>query len=116
MRILFADDDDEYRQRVVAALESVGHVVVAVASGNAFLSWLDYDEESFEAFVTDHDMPGMTGLDVIRILRADERYRHVPIILHSGSLSVSREALALGAAYVHKANAYGALIAALKLF
>ena len=49
--------------------------------------------------ILDHMMPGMTGLDVLRRLRADPETQDIPVLLYSAALDpASRsEALRLGA-------------------
>lgn len=37
--------------------------------------------QALDLLIVDHQMPGMTGIDIIRALRAMPDYRHVPIIM-----------------------------------
>ncbi|MDG6403356.1 chemotaxis response regulator CheY, partial [Pseudomonas quasicaspiana] len=36
---------------------------------------------SFDFLVTDWNMPGMTGIDLLRKVRADERLKHLPVLM-----------------------------------
>jgi CheY-like chemotaxis protein len=47
----------------------------------------------------DQDMPGMTGVAVLRALRADPATRQMPVVFHSGhrGAAAREEAMALGA-------------------
>ena len=37
--------------------------------------------ESFDFVVTDWDMPNMTGIDMLRAIRADSALRHFPVLM-----------------------------------
>lgn len=50
-------------------------------SGEAALRRLA--EEAFDLVVVDIRLPGMSGLDVCRLLKADLRLRHIPVIFIS---------------------------------
>ena len=45
----------------------------------------ELSKSSFDIIVTDFDMPGMNGLELIGALRADTRYKSLPIIFATGS-------------------------------
>ena len=67
--ILLVDDDQAVRDMTSELLGLAGHAVVALDSGAAALARLA-GPEPFDALVTDHQMPGMTGDELIRIVRA----------------------------------------------
>ena len=56
-------------------------------------------ETEFDTVVSDVNMPGKTGLDLLRALRGDERTRAIPIIILTGNAEtdLKRQALDLGA-------------------
>jgi two-component system, OmpR family, response regulator MtrA len=95
--ILIADDDADIRDLVEFKLASLGHDVIAVAHGAAAI---DACKESLpDLAVLDVMMPGVTGVEVVRILRADPATVGLPIILLSGRAEQSQieAALACGA-------------------
>jgi CheY-like chemotaxis protein len=67
-RILVVDDDHAVRASVTEMLQSLGHIVVDVASGRDGLRLLDNDSR-FDLVLTDHAMPGMTGTDFAEWIR-----------------------------------------------
>ena len=77
--ILVADDDDDIRDLVVYRLERDGHEVTAVADGLAVLDHLATN--SPDLVILDVMMPGMSGIDAARAIRADPRIAETPIIL-----------------------------------
>ena len=75
--ILIADDDEVSCQLFAETLESDGFRVDQVTSGDTALSSLD--GEPYDLLVIDVRMPGMSGLDVTRIVH--EKYPALPIIV-----------------------------------
>jgi CheY-like chemotaxis protein len=82
--IVVAEDHEDIRFVVQRALERAGYEVVATPDGAAALDAVRRHRP--DVVVTDLDMPYMTGLDLCRAIRADERLRHIPVVLASGSL------------------------------
>jgi CheY-like chemotaxis protein len=80
-RILVVDDDPLVRIGTVAMLEELGHVAVEAESGNQALTLVD-NGPAFDIVITDHAMPGMTGLELAAALRA--RCLDLPVILATG--------------------------------
>jgi CheY-like chemotaxis protein len=62
----------------------------------------------FDAVLLDLNLPRIDGFEVLRRIRASERYRHLPVIVitSSDSLSDRRESARLGAAYFRKRPDY----------
>jgi two-component system, OmpR family, response regulator MprA len=68
-RVLVVDDDRAIRESLVRALELEGYDVVAVVDGVEALTCARRD--AFDALVVDVMMPGVDGLAVCRVLRAE---------------------------------------------
>ena len=78
-RIVVADDDADIRDLVVFKLQQSGHEVFAVSDGAAALEACR--SEKPDLAVLDVMMPGMSGFDACRELRADPDLAGVPVIL-----------------------------------
>ncbi|HUN53388.1 MAG TPA: response regulator [Candidatus Sulfotelmatobacter sp.] len=66
-RILVIDDDDDYRDYLVAVLERAGHSAYMLPNGASLEALVDrYD---FDAVLTDLYMPEADGIETIRTLR-----------------------------------------------
>lgn len=77
--IVVADDDVDIRDLVEFKLATLGHDVVSVADGSAAVSACR--EHRPDLAVLDVMMPGLTGLEAVRELRADTGLHHIPVIL-----------------------------------
>lgn len=92
--ILVADDDEDSRDLYVTYLARFAGRVLSEPNGFKALHAVKH--ECPDAVVLDIAMPGLTGLDVIRRLRADRALRRLPIVVVSGQLA-RESALSLGA-------------------
>ena len=81
LRVLVVDDDPLVGEAVVAMLEDLGHVGLHVPSGFRAIEALERDP-AINLIITDHVMPGMSGLQLARRVR--ERWPDLPILLASG--------------------------------
>lgn len=80
-RILFVDDDLLIAGSTVDLLEDLGHQVVEVHSGTEALRLLEGGLAA-DLLITDHAMPGMTGIELVREVR--RQYPQLPILLATG--------------------------------
>ena len=78
-RILVADDDIDIRELVEFKLSTLGHDIVAVTDGAAAIDACKEDRPDLA--VLDVMMPGMSGLDAIRVIRNDPSLSDLPVIL-----------------------------------
>jgi DNA-binding response OmpR family regulator len=78
-RVLVADDDRDIRDLVVFKLEQAGYDVLGVDDGLAALE--EARRQRPDLLLLDVMMPGLSGLDVARQVRADPGTADVPIIM-----------------------------------
>ncbi len=100
-RILIVDDEFGVRDILARFFEERGYSCLAVASAEQALEALD--KESFALCLSDIKMPGMSGLDLLRISR--EKYPRVVVIMMTAlnDTDIAISALKSGAAdYVLK--------------
>lgn len=80
MKILVVDDFSTMRRIIKNLLRDLGLQNVSEADdGTTALPMLQNGEYDF--VVTDWNMPGMQGIDLLRAIRADERLRHIPVLM-----------------------------------
>ncbi|MCI8210585.1 histidine kinase [Pseudomonas sp. S25] len=80
MKILIVDDFSTMRRIIKNLLRDLGFTNTSEADdGLTALPMLE--SGSFDFLVTDWNMPGMTGIDLLRKVRADERLKHLPVLM-----------------------------------
>jgi len=65
-RILLADDEPASHDLMRRALQSDGHVITVADCGNDALKRLEADPAGYECLITDVNMPGLDGIELIR--------------------------------------------------
>ena len=80
MKILIVDDFSTMRRIIKNLLRDLGFTNTAEADdGTTALPMLQ--SGSFDFLVTDWNMPGMTGIDLLRAVRADDRLKTLPVLM-----------------------------------
>src|ERR1700685_3369225 len=79
--VLGVDDDPGARLLVGSALEVAGFRVTTAADGKSAIT--AFQAQPADCVVLDVVMPGMSGFDVCRELRASPSSRHVPILMQT---------------------------------
>ena len=80
--LLVIDDSEQSRELLGRHLARQGHRVLSAASGDEGLDILR--REKVDLVFLDLVMPGMSGLELLAILKADAALRAVPVIVISG--------------------------------
>jgi CheY-like chemotaxis protein len=79
--VLLVDDDEMAREIVKRMLLRAGHDVREASDGAEALNSLDRGGAAPDCIVLDLMMPGVGGLEVLRRVREDARFRDVPVVL-----------------------------------
>ena len=90
-RILYVDDSNFVRDTICSILATNGWDCESATGGAMALPWLTTDPWLFDILITDHQMPGMTGLEFVRAVRATTAFTG-KIVVHSTMLSSSERA------------------------
>lgn len=81
MKILIVDDFPTMRRILRNLLKELGFLNVEEAiDGQDALNKLR-GESNFEFVVSDWNMPNMTGIELIRVIRADAKLKHLPVLM-----------------------------------
>ncbi|NTV29098.1 MAG: response regulator transcription factor [Candidatus Omnitrophica bacterium] len=78
-KILIVEDDKDIARLVRYNLEKAGFACEVAVSGEDAISALL--KRPVDLVVLDIMMPGMDGLEVCRVVRQDDKLRHIPVIL-----------------------------------
>ncbi|MEK7409705.1 MAG: response regulator [Acidobacteriota bacterium] len=83
-RILLADDSPHARRMGELILLQEGHEVVCVIDGETALARLD--DVDPDLILADVSLPGKSGYDICRFVKAHPRHRHARVVLLAGPL------------------------------
>jgi two-component system chemotaxis response regulator CheY len=80
MKILVVDDFSTMRRIIKNLLRDLGYTNTAEADdGKTALPMLQ--SGGFDFLVTDWNMPGMTGIELLKAVRADEKLKGLPVLM-----------------------------------
>lgn len=80
MKILIVDDFSTMRRIIKNLLRDLGFTNTAEADdGTTALPMLEGGQ--FDFVITDWNMPGMTGIDLLKAIRANDRLKSLPILM-----------------------------------
>jgi len=80
MKVLVVDDFSTMRRIVKNLLRDLGFTNIQEADdGSTALPMLQ--NGNFDFVVTDWNMPGMQGIDLLKAIRADSSLAHIPVLL-----------------------------------
>ena len=98
--ILVADDEPHIGRIIKMKLEQGPFKVSLAYDGEEALAFLDSDDQ-VDLALLDLMMPKLSGLDVLRKIREQERFKSLPCIILTagGDAKHERDALALGATH-----------------
>ena len=101
--ILLADDDEDDHYSLQYAFAEVGYRqgLTFVYSGREVIDLLQQllPEELPTLIVLDINIPGMDGIDILRYVKSELNYRHIPVVLYSTTLpdAICQKLVSLGA-------------------
>jgi two-component system sensor histidine kinase/response regulator len=87
--VLVADDEPAVLEVLTEVVEDLGHDVLRAHDGREALALARAQQPAL--VVTDHMMPRLSGVELCRAMRKDERLREVPVILLSAALPPEAE-------------------------
>jgi two-component system chemotaxis response regulator CheY len=94
--IMTVDDSASIRQMVSLTLKEAGYVVIEARDGKDAMARLS---GAVDMILTDLNMPGMGGIELIRAVRATPQYKFTPIVMLTteSQASAKEEGKAAGA-------------------
>lgn len=79
-KILFVDDSPTMRRIIRNTLNKIGYEdLIEAEHGMDALEKLN--GQAVDLIITDWNMPEMSGEELIRVIRGEEAYKHIPVIM-----------------------------------
>ena len=79
-RFLVVDDFSTMRRIIKNILRQLGMNNV-VEADDGTTAWDVLNKDKIEFIISDWNMPQMTGIDLLRAVRADDRLKHLPVLM-----------------------------------
>ena len=88
-KILVVDDDSDDREIMNEAFQMQGssdHLILASAAEVfTYLQLVENDEDLPRLIITDLNMPGISGYELLQALKGMQRYKHIDVFVYSTS-------------------------------
>jgi two-component system chemotaxis response regulator CheY len=81
MTILSVDDSTTIRRIVKRTVTELGHEVLEAPDGPTALEVLAANYNAVQMVILDWNMPGMTGLEVLKEIRANQLYKDIIVMM-----------------------------------
>jgi two-component system chemotaxis response regulator CheY len=78
--VMVVEDSPTTRSMLISAIEDMGDFTV-VEAANGFEALKKLPEFPPDLLITDINMPDINGLEVVRFVKENPRYRHIPVII-----------------------------------
>jgi two-component system chemotaxis response regulator CheY len=114
MKILSADDSLMIRRIIKNAVDTLGYEFCEAKDGVEALDVLEKNIGDIGLVLLDWNMPKMNGIEVLRKIKADDRFKALPVMMVTTEVERAKvvEAISAGAAnYVMKPFSHEDLIA-----
>jgi CheY-like chemotaxis protein len=111
-KIIIVENDEDEQLFMKEGFETVDlfEIVGQVTNGDTLFEWLEQNLNTLPDIVlSDLNMPGKNGYDVIREIKSNPLYSHIPVVITSTSstLTIMEKCIAAGASdYVVKPETF----------
>lgn len=87
-KIVIVENDEDEQLFMKEGFDSAGlfEIVGQVKNGDTLFEWLDENKNALpDVILSDLNMPGKNGYDVINEVKSNPRYSHIPVVITSTS-------------------------------
>ncbi|MEW5883727.1 MAG: response regulator [Armatimonadota bacterium] len=96
-RLIIVEDDDLMRTFYTSLFRRHKDEFACLFTRNAEEALGKLNEENFHAVLLDWDLPGLSGLDLLKAIRAHPRTKAIPVFIVSGRTRTEDQVRALSA-------------------
>lgn len=97
MNILIVDDSKIMRRIISGAVGVLGYEFLEAGDGEEALAVLDQHIEDVGLVTLDWNMPKMDGLTTLKMIKANDRFKHLPVLVVTTEAEKERMILAIQA-------------------
>lgn len=81
MKVLCVDDSMIMRKIIRECVDLLGYDFLEAGDGQQALEMVEKEFDGLELILLDWNMPVMNGYDALVALKADDRFKHIPIMM-----------------------------------
>lgn len=96
-QICVVDDEKPFNDILCKTLREEGYSVISFPSATLFLQWAAVTSVGYDLIVTDVTMPGLSGYDLCRTIRASSQGERIPIVMLTANDPVVEKTIGLNA-------------------
>lgn len=90
-KLLAADDSAVARSVIELGLKAMGAPYIMTKTGQEAWDFLQTTTEKIAIVLTDLEMPQMDGFTLTKLIKADPRFKHIPVVIHSSLTGTTNE-------------------------
>lgn len=83
LKLIIADDSRLVRSLIEKTVASIGFEAVHAGNGKEALTILEANGKDIHLVLLDWNMPVLNGIDVIKHMRGDDRFKNIPVLMIS---------------------------------
>lgn len=99
-RVIVVEDDDGLRAAIVRVLNACGWLGRGFSAAEQFLA--SSASKSFDCVITDVYLPGMSGFDLLDIIKSDKPDAAAILITAQDDVQIANRVVSAGATCLHK--------------
>lgn len=88
-KILIVDDEPDNLESIVSVIEETSKNLIIFQALNGESAFKIAEKEIPHIIITDWDMPELSGIELIRMIKHEPKLQHIPIIMCSGKMIFS---------------------------
>ncbi len=96
-RLILIVDDQQISRELLELVLKDNYQIVTAADGDEALEMIEHNHTVLSLVILDLIMPKVPGLEVLKKIKADERLKHLPVIVLTADKSAEVESLNMGA-------------------
>jgi len=89
-KILLIDNELDVHRIAKISLEDFGYEVMVLTTGEEALDWLESNIP--DLILLNSVLPNMQGEEVCKLLKSNDKLKHIPIILYNAKCDISEKA------------------------
>lgn len=101
LQILVVDDEPLNLEILAEYIEDESHIPICAESGEEAWEIIQSGKHNFSAILLDRMMPGMDGLELLKLIKKEEQWKYIPVIMQTAlsDKGAVNEGLQAGAFY-----------------